>query len=77
MKDFGEAQGAAVCNRRRRLQSAGPCCSIVRAKSLSYRRNFVTPRVSPIHFAHHNIDAAEDNHHIGDGVTETEVFQYR
>src|ERR1051325_1828386 len=31
---------------------------------------------SSIHFAHHDIDAAEDYHYIGDGVTETQVLQH-
>ena len=29
-----------------------------------------------IHFSHHDIDAAEDNHDVGHGVAEAKVFQH-
>ena len=29
-----------------------------------------------IHFSHHDIDAAENDHHISDSVTEAHVFQH-
>src|SRR4030095_14456811 len=32
-------------------------------------------KVSAVDFAHHNVDAAEDDHHIRDGVTEAHVFK--
>jgi len=34
-------------------------------------------RVSTIDFPHHDIDAAENHHHVGDGVAETHVLQNR
>src|SRR5947199_6910389 len=34
-------------------------------------------RASAIHFSHHDIDAAENYHHVSDGVAEAEVFQNR
>src|SRR5436305_2045455 len=33
--------------------------------------------VSSIHFPHHNIDASENNHYIGNGVTEAHIFENR
>jgi hypothetical protein len=29
----------------------------------------------PVDFSHYDIDAAEDDHHVGNSVTETEIFQ--
>src|SRR5260370_33262689 len=29
-----------------------------------------------IHFSHHDINAPENHHHIGDGMSETEIFQH-
>ena len=31
---------------------------------------------SSIHFSHHDIDAAEDYHYIGDSVTEAQVLKH-
>jgi hypothetical protein len=31
---------------------------------------------SPIHLSHHDIDASEDYHYIGDRVTEAQVLKH-
>src|SRR6059058_3274365 len=36
----------------------------------------LTVKLSPIHFSHHNIDAAENYHHIGHSMAEAEVFEH-
>ena len=36
----------------------------------------LTVGASSIHFSHHDIDAAEDHHDVGDGVAEAHVFQH-
>jgi hypothetical protein len=33
--------------------------------------------LSTIHLAHHDVDATENHHHVGDGVPETHVFEDR
>src|SRR6185436_4216042 len=30
-----------------------------------------------VHLSKHDVDAAENNHHVGDGLTEAHVFEHR
>src|SRR6266436_224999 len=68
---------------RARCGAPGQLASSVRADVFSLSVTAIvqsyaslTVKLSPIHFSHHNIDAAENYHHIGHSMAEAEVFEH-
>ena len=43
---------------------------------VSYQVSSIEHRLLSIHLSHHDIDAAEDHHHVGYGVTETQILEH-
>jgi hypothetical protein len=50
-------------------------CDLMNGRNLA-RRSHQGKASSPIDFSHHDVDAAENYHHVRDGMAQAEVFKY-